>query len=70
MFSEAIQLVVDPFEKRFQFHFCGNKPTNDPSKPEWFLSQIVSWIENNSEYFEEYIQRLFDEVFVLKLDSL
>ncbi|KAI6191148.1 hypothetical protein M3Y97_00196500 [Aphelenchoides bicaudatus] len=58
---EVIQFVIDPFEKRFQFHFCGNKPTNDPAKPEWFFSQILTWIDNNSEYFEEYIQRLFDE---------
>lgn len=62
LFSEVVQLVIDPFKKRFDFHFNGDKQTNDPTKPEWFLSQVMIWIDNNSEYFEVYIQNLFSEV--------
>ncbi|KAI6243662.1 hypothetical protein M3Y99_00028700 [Aphelenchoides fujianensis] len=58
---ETIQIVTDLFEKRFVFHFYGDKPTNNPAKPEWMFSQVLTWIGANSEFFEVHVQRLFDE---------
>ncbi|KAI6205971.1 hypothetical protein M3Y94_00852400 [Aphelenchoides besseyi] len=58
---ETLQVLIDLFEKRFVFHFYGEKPTNNAAKPEWFFAQVLTWIGANSEYFEVYIQRLFDQ---------
>ncbi|KAI6174157.1 hypothetical protein M3Y98_01159300 [Aphelenchoides besseyi] len=58
---ETLQVLIDFFEKRFVFHFYGEKPTNNIAKPEWFFAQVLTWIGANSEYFEVYIQRLFDQ---------
>ncbi|CAK5063963.1 unnamed protein product [Meloidogyne enterolobii] len=58
-----MELVLGEFDKRFNYHFYGDKKTNLPSKPEWFFSQLSCWAENNLEYFEVYLQPFVDEVF-------
>uniref|UniRef100_A0A915MSF9 F-box domain-containing protein n=1 Tax=Meloidogyne javanica TaxID=6303 RepID=A0A915MSF9_MELJA len=61
--EEPMELVLGEFDKRFNYHFYGDKKTNLPSKPEWFFSQLSCWAENNLEYFEVYLQPFVDEVF-------
>ena len=61
---EPLELVLEEFTKRFNFHFYGDKPTNVPSKPEWFFTQLSYWAEHNVEYFEQHIQPFLDEVFI------
>lgn len=34
-----MQFILNPLRKRFRFHFFGDKPTNNLSKPEWYFSQ-------------------------------
>ncbi|KAL3078174.1 hypothetical protein niasHS_012061 [Heterodera schachtii] len=58
-----IELVLDEFRKRFDYHFYGDRPTNNATKPEWFFTQLSYWAENNIEYFEQYIQPIADELF-------
>ena len=40
--SDPISIILKPLKKRFQFHFTGNKKTNNPEKPEWYLQQVGS----------------------------
>jgi hypothetical protein len=38
--SDPLAIILKPLKKRFQFHFTGNKKTNNPEKPEWYLQQV------------------------------
>ena len=40
--SDPLAVILRPLKKRFQFHFSGNKKTNNPEKPEWYLQQVRS----------------------------
>ena len=57
-----MQFILNPLRKRFKFHFCGDKPTNNLSKPEWYFSQALSWVNTHRNVFEEVIQPAFDRV--------
>lgn len=61
-FFLPMQFILNPLKKRFKFHFFGNKPTNNLSKPEWYLSQALSWVSVHVNVLEEVIQPCFDRV--------
>ncbi|XP_043944466.1 RAD50-interacting protein 1 isoform X2 [Protopterus annectens] len=56
-----IQVMLIPLQKRFRYHFSGNRQTNVLNKPEWFLSQILIWIGNNARFLDERIQPILDK---------
>lgn len=49
-----------PLGKRFRYHFTGNRQTNNLSKPEWFLTQVLIWMGNSSNFMDEKIQPILD----------
>ncbi|KAK3090237.1 hypothetical protein FSP39_010285 [Pinctada imbricata] len=53
-----LDLMVRPLKKRFRYHFYGNKQTNSLGKPEWYFSQVLSWIRDHSTFLDERIQPL------------
>ncbi|XP_077565756.1 RAD50-interacting protein 1 [Stigmatopora nigra] len=55
-----IQVMLVPLSKRFRYHFYGNRQTNTPSKPEWYLTQVLMWIGNSTSFMEEKIQPILD----------
>uniref|UniRef100_A0A674MVZ1 RAD50-interacting protein 1 n=1 Tax=Takifugu rubripes TaxID=31033 RepID=A0A674MVZ1_TAKRU len=55
-----IQIMLLPFRKRFRYHFCGNRQTSSLSKPEWYLTQVLLWMSNNSTFMEEKIQPILE----------
>ncbi|KAI3367003.1 hypothetical protein L3Q82_009632 [Scortum barcoo] len=55
-----IQIMLQPLGKRFRYHFYGNRQTNSPSKPEWYLTQVLMWMGNSSTFMEEKIQPILD----------
>ncbi|XP_068442239.1 RAD50-interacting protein 1 [Clinocottus analis] len=55
-----IQIMLLPLIKRFRYHFYGNRQTNSPSKPEWYLTQVLMWMGNSSAFMEEKIQPILD----------
>ncbi|XP_016060246.1 PREDICTED: RAD50-interacting protein 1 isoform X2 [Miniopterus natalensis] len=57
-----IQIMLSPLQKRFRYHFRGNRQTNVISKPEWYLTQVLMWIGNHTEFLEEKIQPILDKV--------
>ncbi|KAM4615572.1 RAD50-interacting protein 1-like [Polymixia lowei] len=58
--SLPIQIMLLPLVKRFRYHFTGNRQTNSLSKPEWYLTQVLMWMGNNSAFMEERIQPILD----------
>ncbi|XP_022371178.1 RAD50-interacting protein 1 isoform X4 [Enhydra lutris kenyoni] len=57
-----IQVMLMPLQKRFRYHFRGNRQTNVISKPEWYLAQVLMWIGNHSQFLDEKIQPILDKV--------
>ncbi|XP_065221188.1 RAD50-interacting protein 1 [Planococcus citri] len=57
--SMPVSLLLEPLRKRFLFHFCGNKETNRPDKPEWMFSQILTWIKDHEIFFMEWVQPVY-----------
>ena len=57
-----IELLVEPLEKRFKFHFFGNRKTNNLEKPEWYLNQILNWIKDHDKFLIRNIQPVFDNL--------
>ncbi|XP_008279143.1 RAD50-interacting protein 1 [Stegastes partitus] len=55
-----IQIMLLPLSRRFKYHFYGNRQTNSLSKPEWYLTQVLMWMGNNSTFMEEKIQPILD----------
>ncbi|XP_069443973.1 RAD50-interacting protein 1 isoform X1 [Ovis canadensis] len=57
-----IQIMLTPLQKRFRYHFRGNRQTNVISKPEWYLAQVLLWIGNHTQFLDEKIQPILDKV--------
>ncbi|KAM8972102.1 RAD50-interacting protein 1 [Pelodytes ibericus] len=51
-----MQIMLLPLQKRFRYHFTGNRQTNALSKPEWYLTQVLMWIGNHTKFLQERIQ--------------
>ncbi|CAF0708520.1 unnamed protein product [Brachionus calyciflorus] len=59
--NTVIDLLVQPLSKRFKFHFFTSRRTNDLSKPEWYLSQILQWIKEQHDFLTRVIQPGFNQ---------
>ncbi|XP_028306754.1 RAD50-interacting protein 1-like isoform X1 [Gouania willdenowi] len=57
-----VQVMLMPLRKRFRFHFSGNRQTNCISKPEWYLTQVLMWMESSSSFMDDNIQPVFDRI--------
>ncbi|XP_040199454.1 RAD50-interacting protein 1 [Rana temporaria] len=51
-----MQIMLAPLQKRFRYHFTGNRQTNLLSKPEWYLTQVLMWISNHTKFLHDKIQ--------------
>lgn len=51
---------MSPLLKRFVYHFGGNRPTNRRDKPEWYLRQVLQWIEDHARFIEVNVQPLYE----------
>ncbi|KAI8506662.1 RAD50-interacting protein 1 [Branchiostoma belcheri] len=59
-FLLPLQLLLKPLRKRFKFHFTGSKQTNALDKPEWYLTQILGWIRDHTDFLDHHIQPLLN----------
>ncbi|VDM42456.1 unnamed protein product [Toxocara canis] len=59
--NEIVGHLFEPFKKRFHFHFYQNLKTNNDSKPEWFFTQVFTWLSVNSELFENLVEAVFTQ---------
>ncbi|KAM0737544.1 RAD50-interacting protein 1 [Formica fusca] len=66
--SLPIALLVRPLRQRFIYHFTGAKLTNRQDKPEWFFTQILTWIKDHVQWVQKYIQPTADSIGFRHLD--
>jgi hypothetical protein len=52
------QVLVQPLEMRFRYHFDGDRATNRIDRPEYFLSHITTLLSDYSGFVVEYVQPL------------
>ncbi|XP_043282805.1 RAD50-interacting protein 1 [Venturia canescens] len=55
-----ITLLVRPLRQRFIYHFTGSKQTNRRDKPEWFFTQILTWIKHHEQWVLKNVQPVVD----------
>lgn len=60
--SLPIAFLVRPLRQRFIYHFTGAKLTNRQDKPEWFFTQILTWIKDHVQWVHKNIQPVADSV--------
>lgn len=58
-----VSVLLSSLEKRFLYHFCGDKPTNRLDKPEWMFTQVLKYIKDHEDFLDEWVQPVFEEVF-------
>ena len=51
-----MQVLVQPLEMRFRYHFEGDKPTNRIDRPEYFLSHISTLLNDYSAFIGDPVQ--------------
>lgn len=66
--SLPIQLLIKPFRQRFQYHFSGTRQTNRLDKPEWYYTQILSWIRDNQLLVSQNLQSAAGKAGVTELN--
>ncbi|XP_066597447.1 RAD50-interacting protein 1 isoform X1 [Prorops nasuta] len=60
--SLPISLLVKPLRLRFIYHFTGSKLTNRQDKPEWFFTQILTWIKDHVPWVQKHVQPVANSV--------
>ncbi|KYN11646.1 RAD50-interacting protein 1, partial [Trachymyrmex cornetzi] len=60
--SLPITFLVRPLRQRFVYHFTGAKLTNRQDKPEWFFTQILTWIKDHVQWVQKNVQPVADSV--------
>lgn len=66
--SLPITFLVRPLRQRFIYHFAGAKLTNRQDKPEWFFTQILTWIKDHVQWVQKNIQPVADSIGFEHLD--
>ncbi|CAO2656064.1 Nn.00g048670.m01.CDS01 [Neocucurbitaria sp. VM-36] len=51
-----LEVLVQPLEMRFRYHFDGDKPTNRVDRPEYFLSHITTLLNDYSGFVGDHLQ--------------
>ncbi|KFM77078.1 RAD50-interacting protein 1, partial [Stegodyphus mimosarum] len=64
-----LQIMLQPLQKRFVFHFMSKKPTNRLDKPEWYLTQILTWISDHTCFMEKSVQSILDKEGLSKINA-
>ncbi|KAK7528074.1 TIP-1 family-domain-containing protein [Phyllosticta citriasiana] len=58
-----LEVLVQPLEMRFRYHFYGDKPTNRLDKPEYFLSHIADLLNTFNDFMVANLQPILLERF-------
>ncbi|XP_045468942.1 RAD50-interacting protein 1 [Harmonia axyridis] len=61
-------LMIQPLRKRFIYHFYGARQTNRLDKPEWYFTQILTWIRDHKDFLHKWIQPIVDKMGYCHLD--
>lgn len=47
----------------------GSKQTNRPDKPEWYLTQILTWIKEHQDFIENNVQPVYIKLGIKKITA-
>lgn len=61
-YTLPMKVLLKPIRKRFRFHFMGSKATNNPSKPEWYVTQLLTWLAAHAQFLLQNLQPIYDKV--------
>ncbi|KAL3270463.1 hypothetical protein HHI36_021010 [Cryptolaemus montrouzieri] len=67
--SVPIRLLIKPLRKRFIYHFYSSQQTNRNDKPEWYFTQILTWIRDHGEFIQKNIQPVVDKLGYYHIDA-
>ena len=56
----AMKYLLNTFRTQFKFHFMRKVKTNDITKPEWYLTKILSMVRENKDIFYKLYTPQFD----------
>ncbi|KAL6705305.1 hypothetical protein ACN47E_007115 [Coniothyrium glycines] len=51
-----MEVLVQPLEMRFRYHFDGDRPTNRLDRPEYFLTHIITLLNDYSGFVADHLQ--------------
>uniref|UniRef100_A0A2A4J1C9 RAD50-interacting protein 1 n=1 Tax=Heliothis virescens TaxID=7102 RepID=A0A2A4J1C9_HELVI len=57
-----VRVLLRPLKKRFQFHFTGSRQTARIDRPEWFLTQTLTWIKHHQGFVKTHVQPIADKL--------
>ncbi|KAI8420838.1 hypothetical protein MSG28_008037 [Choristoneura fumiferana] len=57
-----VKILLRPLKKRFTFHFTGQRQTARLDRPEWFLTQTLTWIKDHQGFVKSHVQPLADKL--------
>ncbi|KAJ0177152.1 hypothetical protein K1T71_007161 [Dendrolimus kikuchii] len=57
-----VRILLRPLKKRFTFHFTGSRQTARIDRPEWFLTQTLTWIRDNQAFVNNHVQPVADKL--------
>lgn len=67
--SLPIYFLILPLRKRFLYHFYGTRQTNRADKPEWYFTQILTWIRDHQEFVSNWIQPIVNKLALYHIDA-
>ncbi|KAK9464866.1 TIP-1 family-domain-containing protein [Lipomyces arxii] len=59
------EVMAEPLDIRFRFHFEGNKETNRIDRPEWMFTHFIATIEDCRGFVEFAVQEILDRLTVV-----
>ncbi|CAH2106494.1 unnamed protein product [Euphydryas editha] len=57
-----VKVLLRPLKKRFTFHFTGSRQTARIDRPEWFLTQTLTWIKDHQNFVLNNVQPIADKL--------
>lgn len=57
-----VKILLHPLKKRFSFHFMTTRQTARLDRPEWFLTQTLTWIKDHGPFLRKYVQPIADKL--------
>ncbi|XP_047513348.1 RAD50-interacting protein 1 isoform X2 [Pieris napi] len=68
--SLPIKVLLRPLKKRFAFHFTGSRQTARIDRPEWFLTQTLTWIKDHQIFIKNNVLPIADKLELKNVNAL
>ncbi|CAH2246959.1 RAD50-interacting protein 1 [Pararge aegeria] len=65
-----VRVLLRPLKKRFAFHFTGPRQTARIDRPEWFLTQTLTWIKDHQEFVKNNVQPIAEKLQITGVNAV